>query len=224
MGCRRIPLRRGKVIVRSLQLVVLSQSKFNWCHSSPLKRVGMTMTWIGTKRNALSIRIDNKGGHGLFALFRSGSGQSFQLFLVDLHFAGFLHLVAQIFHEQREKLIFLSLLKRVANLVLLGSKVLVRGCLLLQHRQNNARVSCIDRATDFARLERERNCRGSCRPRREPSFAAEGLISGECCARGPAVRSTFYRSIRCLRGRAGDSGLRHGEVFAFGAVDEGVAA
>src|SRR5947199_7153604 len=83
------------------------------------------------------------------------AGQTFHFVLIDLDFSGLLHLIAQVCDEQSEKLLLFALQKRIANLVLLHCKVLLRRFLLVQERKHDASVSIIDGTTDFTGLHRE---------------------------------------------------------------------
>src|SRR3984957_17431336 len=72
--------------------------------------------------------------------------------------------------------------------------------------------------------------RGGARKRRS-SFSAEGFSCRKCGSKtaGRAEgktsgRTAFDRGLRRLRRRAGNPGLRHGQIFALVPVDEGVVA
>src|SRR5438876_11519753 len=101
-------------------------------------------------------RYSLERGPALLAFFRSlRAAQAFHLVLVDLDFARFFHLVAQVRYEKPEKLLLFTLKERVANLILLGGKILRRRLLLLQQSQDSAGVAILNRTANLAGLHTE---------------------------------------------------------------------
>src|SRR5438477_11814868 len=130
VGCRRIPVARGKRIRRLyIEFVKISyaESVPGQCNTAP-------------------------GGRRLEALFPTTLTfrQVLHLLFVDLDLPRLLHLLPEVRQEHAEEILLFVVQEAIADLIFFGGEVLFRGLLLFEHGEHDAVGSGSDGTADLA--------------------------------------------------------------------------